>query len=118
MAVYLSSRQHPYARASLPGVDEDVELDCLIDTGFAGGIAIPNDLKDEFNFPSIGRRVWELADGSEIELEILAGRVKFEGVEKEVAVLFIGRREGLVGIEFLKGMRFLLDLKIGKVELS
>ena len=118
MQTFLSPRGHPYAIFTLLGANEGVELGCLIDTGFAGGVSVPEKLKQSFNFPLIGRRTWELADGSQIELEVYLGKVKADGEEKEIGIIFTDGNEGLVGIEFLRGKRFILDLKTSTVELS
>lgn len=118
MQTFLSPQDHPYVRIILPGPEDEAGLDCLIDTGFAGGISIPEKLKPNFDLPLIGRRTWELADGSQIELEVYLGKVKVDNGEKEISIIFTDGSEGLVGIEFLRGKRFVLDLKTNIVELS
>jgi len=118
MQTFLSSQDHPYVRVLLPKSGDKIELACLIDTGFAGGISIPEKLKPNFNFPLIGRRTWELADGSRIELEVYLGKMMANDKEKEISVIFTDGNEGLVGIEFLRNKRFVLDLKTNIVELS
>jgi len=118
MRTFLSSQDHPYVRINAPGAKKEIEFDCLIDTGFAGGISIPEKLKPHFKFPLIGRRVWELADGSLVELEVYFGKVKEGTKKKEVSVIFTDGSEGLVGIEFLRGKKFILDLKKNAIQLS
>lgn len=118
MRTFLSPQDHPYVRVILPGSEGKAELACLIDTGFAGGISVPEKLKPNFNFPLIGRRTWELADGSQIELKVYLGKVETDGEEKEIGIIFTDGSEGSVGIEFLRGKRFVLDLKENTVELS
>lgn len=114
----MDSKLHPYVEVRVKGSEQDFEVDCLVDTGFAGGVVLPQELRDKVDFTPMARRVWRLADGSEIELVVFAGQIGFKGEEKKMAILFIDRGEGLVGIEFLKGMRFVLDLKEREVELS
>jgi clan AA aspartic protease len=118
MQTFLSSQDHPYVKVVFSGLEDKAELDCLIDTGFAGGISIPEKIKPDFNFPLIGRRTWELADGSQIELEVYLGKTTTNGKEKEISIIFTDGNEGLVGIEFLRGKKFVLDLKSHTVELS
>lgn len=118
MQTFLSSQDHPYVRVILPRSRDKTGLDCLIDTGFAGGISVPEKLKPNFNFPLIGRRTWELADGSRVELEVYLGKMMANGKEKEISVIFTDGGEGLVGIEFLRSKRFVLDLKENTVKLS
>lgn len=118
MQTFLSPQQHPYVKISISGRTKEVELDCLIDTGFAGGISIPAGLKSKFDFPVIGRQVWELADGSQIELEVFLGEIKTEKEKAEIAVIFTDGSEGLVGIEFLRGRKFIFDLRKLQVALK
>lgn len=90
----------------------------MIDTGFSGGISIPRQLQKELDFPEIYKSTWELADGSQVESEIYAGEIDTGRGTKKTAVIFSDGREGLVGIEFLRGKKFVLDLKKNEIELS
>lgn len=117
MRTFLSPQQHPFVELTVPGIDENIILSCLIDTGFGGGISIPLKLKEEFEFPLIGRRTWELADGSEIELEVYLGGIQTDKNTEQIAVIFSNNNEGLVGIEFLRNKKFILDLKSNTIEL-
>lgn len=112
MKTFLDPRGHAYIRLALPSFNKVIELDFLIDTGFSGGLAIPRNVKDKFNFPLISRANWELADGSEIELDVYLAKIKIKGRKNgEISAIFSDGKEGLVGIEFLRGRRFVLDLK-------
>lgn len=118
MKPYLDKRGHAYIEVALQGKKQDIKLNCLIDTGFSGGISIPREYQDKFNFPRIVRDItWELADGSETKLDIYLGKLNIAGGEREIAVIFDGK-DGLVGIEFLKEKIFTLNLKDNLVELT
>lgn len=119
MKAFLDSRGHAYIRLRLPSFNKVIEIDFLVDTGFSGGIAIPSNLEHKFNFPRISRATWELADGSEIELDVYLGRIKAQkGRDEEISAIFSDGKEGLVGIEFLRGKKFVLDLKKFAVSLG
>lgn len=91
---------------------------CLIDTGFSGGIALPASLFTNFKQEPIAYQEYELADGSFTTFKIYKARVRFKDVNKEITLLFTKSKEGLVGIEFLTGFRLMLDLKKLKIELN
>jgi clan AA aspartic protease len=119
MRVFLDSRGHAYVNLCVLTIKGDISLDLLVDTGFSGGLSLPSSLKQKLDFPSISRATWELADGSEIELGVFLGKIRTRrGREEEIAVVFNESREGLVGIEFLRGKKFVLDLKKFQVKLG
>lgn len=118
MQTFLTPQGHAYVILVLPSIEGEVQLDCLIDTGFSGGLAMPQQFKEKFNFPRISRATWELGDGSQIESEIYLGELKIRDNSERIAVIFSESREVLVGIEFLRGKRFVLDLKKNTASLS
>lgn len=118
MQTFLNPQGHASTKIRLNGISKTVELDCMIDTGFSGGISLPRELQVELDFLEIYKSTWELADGSQVESEIYAGKIETPEGVKEIAVIFSNGREGLVGIEFLRGKKFVLDLKKNETELS
>lgn len=118
MQTFLSPNGHAFVKVILLGVDEDVELDCMIDTGFSGGIAVPSSLEGEFDFPVFTRLTYQLANGDEMEVDVHLGEIIDEGAHKQIAAIFADGDEGLVGIEFLRGKKFLLDLIDNEVRLA
>jgi len=119
MRAFLDSRGHAYVKLQASAIKDDISLNLVVDTGFSGGLSLPSGLKQKFNFPPISRATWELADDSEVELDVYLGKIKTQkGREEEIAVVFNESREGLAGIEFLRGKRFVLDLRELRVELA
>jgi len=115
---YLSGK-HPFVKL---GVDLPkggrVAIDCLIDTGFSGGLVLPKEFQTHFPQNGFIESHFTLANGSEVVVDTTYTTVKYNSREKEVAVVFMGDSEALVGVEFLDQMRFCLDLKEYKVELD
>jgi len=112
--------KHPFLKLKVKFPDRKnwITIECLIDTGFSGGLVLP--LSYQKNFPNnefIEAR-YLLADNSEITVDATFTLVEFSGKKKEVAVVFMGDTQGLVGVEFLNQMKFCLDLRKNKVELK
>lgn len=93
-------------------------IECLIDTGFSGGLVLPLSLREYFPSNEFIEAHFVLADNSEITVDSTFTLVEFNGRRKEVAVVFMGENQGIVGVEFLNQMKFCLDLKKNRVELK
>ncbi len=94
------------------------KYDCLIDTGFSGGIALPDLSSRKLKQKPIAFQEYELADGSHKVFELYKLRAKFNLLEKIVTAFFTNSREGLVGIEFLTGFYLHLNLRSFSVKLE
>lgn len=111
--------KHPFVilRVKLPK-NKWTQFTCLIDTGFSGGIALPQKFQDYFPSNTFIKANFILADGNGLTVESTFTSVEYKGKRKEVSVVFIGDSDSLVGVEFLDKMKFCLDLKKNKVELD
>lgn len=116
--MYLRGK-HPFIKLKVE-LDQKrwVDLDCLVDTGFSGGLAIPEHYQTSFPASKFIEAQFVLADGSTVSVNTTITMVKFNTHEKEVAVVFMGNSDSLVGVEFLDQMRFCLDLISYRAELT
>jgi clan AA aspartic protease len=117
MNPYLDGQNNPHLKVDI-FLSSWEGVDCLIDSGFSGGIALPVSLHSAIKQKPIVYQEYELADGSFKTFSIYKARVRFKEVNKEITLLFTKSKEGLVGIEFLTGFRLVLDLKKFKIKLS
>lgn len=117
MNPYLDPQNNPHVKVKLL-LSSLVTVDCLIDTGFSGGIALPESFLVSFKQKPVGYREYELADGSFTTFAVYKTKVKYKSVSKEITLIFTKSDEGLVGIEFLQGKKFVLDLKKFTVNLG
>jgi len=109
----------PYMRLEFARPDGDwEEIDALIDTGFSGGLALPNEYENLFSEDEFFEQRFVLADGSLTTVNTTFTAVGFNKHEKDVAVVFMPSDEALVGTEFLDGAKFCLDLETYTVEFS
>lgn len=77
-------------------------VECLIDTGFNGHLALPASTIRNLDLPYRGRRTGTLADGSLTSFNVFRGSVRWHGRERSVVVLE-GDGGALLGMDLLKG---------------
>lgn len=111
--------KHPFLqlKLKLPSLGW-TPLECIIDTGFSGGLALPKQFRTEFPEDEFIESRYTLADGSEVVVDTTYSTVLYETHKKDIALVFMDGDDNLVGIEFLDQMRFYLDLIDYKVSLE
>lgn len=92
--------KHPFitVRVKLQKTTKWHRLDCMIDTGFSGGLILPENLQKYFNPEQFIEAHFLLADESEITVSSTYTLVEFYGKRKDVAIVFMGNSGGLAGI--------------------
>lgn len=110
MNVYIGLRNHPRIKLHIL-FDSWMFLDCLIDTGFSGGISLPQKYKTFLKDAPIMYQKYELADGSKRLYSIYKLKTKFDNTIKIVNLSFTESDESFIGTEFLTGFKLILDLK-------
>lgn len=116
--IYLSANHQPYAKVKVRFGKKWELVDCLIDTGFSSGLALPERYLTFMKAVSKWKQAFELADGSLVEFNLYKLTVKFGGKPKIISAIFSKSSDALVGIEFLDGFRLELDLKEYKISLT
>ncbi len=117
MNPYLNKENTPYLKIDV-FVSSWITLDAIIDTGFAGGISLPKKYRSFFkNKTPLTIQRFLLADGSTKLYLIFDIKVKYKDKVKFLYLVISGD-EALVGIEFLLGFSFILDLKRFRVALD
>ncbi|MDP1721848.1 MAG: hypothetical protein Q8L37_01430 [Candidatus Gottesmanbacteria bacterium] len=110
MNPYLGLRNSPRLRLDV-SFSAWIAIDCLIDTGFSGGLVLPESYKSQMKQEPIGYQEYELADGTIVLFTVYNVQVRYGKTIKRVSAFFTKSSEGLVGIEFLTGLKFVLDLR-------
>lgn len=113
----LTPKNHPRLKVEVK-LDKWQEIDCLIDTGFSGGISLPETFQTKLTRRPLGFQEYELADGSRTIFAIYEVRVKYAGRIKITSLVFTKSEDSLLGIEFLTGLRLVLDLKNFSISLE
>lgn len=116
MTPYLTENSQP--RVKLKIVSPSVKtINCLIDTGFSGGLALSGKFLKYFPNQPIAFQEFELADGSMIDFAVYQATVQVKSKRKVLSTIFTKSYDNLIGIEFLHDLRFVLDLKKEEIEL-
>lgn len=114
--VFLDSKNSPYATIQI-SLSSWKTFDCIIDTGFSGGIALPKKYQKEFHAEPLATQEFIIADGNSVFFKVYKTRAKFRQITKDITIFFTDNENALLGIEFLKGFKFVLDLKKMQVDL-
>lgn len=80
----------------------DIEIEFVVDTGFAGTLTLPASAVAALGLPFLQEMVANLADGTNVRADVHTATIVREGVEYEVAVLAMGTRP-LLGTALLAG---------------
>ncbi len=86
----------------------DVEIECVVDTGFEGFLTLPLAVVNELQLPYVARIDANLADDSSIPAFAYLARILWNGIDREVIVLGIGRRP-LIGTALLEDFHLGID---------
>jgi clan AA aspartic protease len=81
---------------------QQVEIDFVLDTGFAGYLTLPPSVISALSLPFLLRMPAYLADGSRIMLAVHEVAVLWDGTERLIEVLATGG-EALLGAAMLNG---------------
>jgi clan AA aspartic protease len=100
-----------------PGLAE-IEIECVIDTGFEGFLTLPPAVIAELQLPYVAPINANLADNSSIVTNVYQGTILWNGVQRVIPVLAMGRRPLIgtalledyhLGIDFCEGGTVLVD---------
>ena len=95
---------------SLQGPDElRADIDATIDTGFAGQLALPRFVIDQFGLRFELSSHAQLADGSVIAVDYFRGTIAWDGESREVQILS-AETDPLIGTALLSGYRVTIDM--------
>ena len=91
---------------------QEVEIECVIDTGYNGTLALSPEVIQVLVLPPRGSRLVMLADGNEVILSVFQAVIAWDGQEREVQVL---EAEGgsVLGMALLRGYRLTVDVEDG-----
>jgi clan AA aspartic protease len=91
---------------------QTVEVECIVDTGFAGALTLPPAMIAELELPFVIRMSANLADDSNVMTAIHQATVIWHGVDRNIAVLAMGRRP-LLGTALLEDSNLNIDFYEG-----
>lgn len=102
----------------LPPQRSAIEIECVIDTGFEGFLTLPPSIIADLSLPYLININANLANNSSVETDVYLATIVWNGAERNVAVLAMGRRPLIgtalledyhLGIDFCEGGTVLVD---------
>jgi clan AA aspartic protease len=94
----------------------EIEIECLVDTGFEGFLTLPPAVVEELGLPYIAPIDANLADNSLLVTNVHQGTILWNGVVRAVPILAIGRRP-LIGTALLEDYHLGIDFCEGGIVL-
>lgn len=91
----------------LPG-RSDVEIECVVDTGFEGFLTLPPATIADFGLPYLAEINAKLANNSSVMTDVYLATIAWSGVERNIAVLAMGSRP-LIGTALLEDYHLSID---------
>jgi len=92
----------------LPPERSGVEIECVIDTGFEGFLTLPLSVIVDLGLPYLISINANLANNSSVETDVYLATILWNSVERNVAVLAMGRRP-LIGTALLENYHLSID---------
>jgi clan AA aspartic protease len=92
----------------LPREHSGVEIECVIDTGFEGFLTLPPSVIAALGLPYLININANLANNSTVETDVYLATVVWNGVERNIATLAMGRRP-LIGTALLEDYHLSID---------
>ena len=91
----------------ISGSNQWKSVECIVDTGFSGYLALPSELIERLKLPKIGDQEVILGDGTVVALEKYLVKILWHGEERSVSAL---RTDGgtFAGMFLLFGSRVIL----------
>jgi clan AA aspartic protease len=92
----------------------DLEIGCVIDTGFEGALTLPISAVEKLQLPVVARINANLANDENVVTSVHRATIVWDGAEIEVPVLAIGRRP-LIGTLLLNNYNLNIDFCDGGI---
>jgi clan AA aspartic protease len=90
----------------------NIEIKCVVDTGFEGFLTLPAAAIAKLGLAYITKINANLADNSNVATDVYLATILWNGIERDVAVLAMGRRP-LIGTALLKDFHLSIDFYEG-----
>jgi clan AA aspartic protease len=92
----------------LPPERSGIEIECVVDTGFEGFLTLPPSIIADLGLPYLININANLANNSSVETDVYLATIVWNGTERNVAVLAMGRRP-LIGTALLEDYHLSID---------
>ena len=93
-------------------------IECVVDTGFDGGLMLPHEFVSQIQLPIIGELTFEMVGGATISAEVgLADIVSLDSL-RQIEVLVSEGEDALIGTELLIATTLVIDYSSSTLAIS
>ena len=93
-------------------------IECVIDTGFSGGLMFPRNFITQIPYFEIGKETFTLAGGGEMKADLVAVEARWMNAVNSFAVVISDANDALIGTDMLKGTVLVIDYISSEVEIK
>jgi clan AA aspartic protease len=110
----VNEAQEPTVRMRLiGGVAGDIEVECVVDTGFIGALVLPREVVERLALPVIGHEEYRMVGDATDSADVVLAQVEWLGEIRRVDVIV--KESYLLGSTMLTGTRLTVDYAAGTV---
>ena len=114
-----SGRVNSYREALvLVRLGDGATIECVVDTGFDGGLMLPRAFVSQIQIPIIGELTFEMVGGAKMSAEIGITNIKWLGELHEVEVIVSESDDALIGTELLMATTLIIGLPANTLTIS
>jgi clan AA aspartic protease len=93
-------------------------IDCVVDTGFDGGLMLPRSFVSQIQFAMIGELTFEMVGGARMSAEVGLTDIDWLGRLRQVEVIVSEGDDSLIGTELLIGTTLVIDYPSSSLAIS
>ncbi len=87
----------------------DALAECVVDTGFDGGLVLPRPFVDNLKIPVIGSLTFETVGGAKIVGQVALAVIEWLGETREVEIVISEGYDALIGTELLANTTLVIN---------
>jgi clan AA aspartic protease len=99
-------------------LSNDLVVECVVDTGFSGGLMLPAETLGRLGIPIIGKETFELVSGQFLVASLALMEIQWLGERRLVRVVVSEGYDSLIGTELLDGNRLVINYVENTVTLT
>jgi clan AA aspartic protease len=114
-----SGRVNSYREALvLVHLGDGAAIECVVDTGFDGGLMLPRAFFSQIQIPIIGELTFEMVGGAKMSAKIGLTDIQWLGELREVEVIVSEGDDALIGTELLIATTLTIDYSSSNLTIS
>jgi clan AA aspartic protease len=93
-------------------------IECVVDTGFDGGLMLPRAFADHLQIPVTGRLAFETVGGTRLFAMVGLASIEWLDEVRQIEVIISDANDALIGTELLEKTMLTIDYVSGEVTIS